>query len=251
MHKSTKQEREYPKKNQAIQPSFLAYTSTSFLYLDFESSFVQSYKTCNSNKPNFMNTRIFIACMALLLALPSLAQEAKWKPIFNGKDLNGWKAVAGKATFAVKDGAIEGTAVFGTGNTFLITEDMYGDFILELELKISHSSSNSGIMARGQYDATKNEGKGLVYGYQVEADPTPRAWSGGIYDEARRGWFYPLDLNPAAKSAFKLGEWNHYRIEAIGNTLKTWVNGQEVACMDAKNAYSRSVGYWQIPRCTL
>ena len=176
-----------------------------------------------------MNTRIFMACMALLLALPSLAQEAKWKPIFNGKDLNGWKAVAGKATFAVKDGILEGTAVYGTGNTFLITEDSYGDFILELELKISHSSSNSGIMARGQYDASKNEGKGLVYGYQVEADPTPRAWSGGIYDEARRGWFYPLDLNPAAKSAFKLGEWNHYRIEAIGNTLKTWVNGQEVA----------------------
>jgi hypothetical protein len=176
-----------------------------------------------------MNTRIFMACMALLLALPSLAQEAKWKPIFNGKDLSGWKAVAGNATFAVQDGVIEGSAVFGTGNTFLITEELYGDFILELELKISHSSSNSGIMARGQYDASKNEGKGLVYGYQVEADPTPRAWSGGIYDEARRGWFYPLDLNPAAKSAFKLGEWNHYRIEAIGNTLKTWVNGQEVA----------------------
>jgi len=87
-----------------------------------------------------------MACMALLLALPSLAQEAKWKPIFNGKDLSGWKAVAGNATFAVQDGVIEGSAVFGTGNTFLITEELYGDFILELELKISHSSSNSGII---------------------------------------------------------------------------------------------------------
>jgi hypothetical protein len=157
------------------------------------------------------------------------AQEGNWKNLFNGKDLNGWKAVAGIATFAVQDGVIEGSAVFGTGNTFLITEELYGDYILEVDLKISHVSSNSGIMTRGQFDPAGQGGKGLVYGYQVEADPTPRAWSGGIYDEARRGWFYPLDLNPTAKSAFKLGEWNRYRIEAVGNTIKTWVNGQEVA----------------------
>ncbi|MCM0041349.1 MAG: DUF1080 domain-containing protein [Algoriphagus sp.] len=184
--------------------------------------------------------KLKVTCFAFLVlcSFSAFGQKENWKPIFNGKDLSGWKAVAGKATFEVKDGTIEGTAVYGTGNTFLVTEEMYGDFILELDLKISHSSSNSGIMARGQYDASRNEGKGLVYGYQVEADPSPRAWSGGIYDEARRGWFYPLDLNPAAKSAFKLGEWNHYRIEAIGNSLKTWVNGQEVAYfvddMDAK-----------------
>lgn len=174
-----------------------------------------------------MKLTLTLSC--LLLALTLQAQEAGWKNLFNGKDLNGWKAIAGKAYFAVNDGVIEGTAVHGTGNTFLITEAQYTDFILELDLKISHISSNSGIMTRGQFDSAGQEGRGLVYGYQVEADPSPRAWSGGIYDEARRGWFYPLDLNPTAKSAFKLGEWNTYRIEAIGNTIKTWVNGQEVA----------------------
>ena len=51
----------------------------------------------------------------------------------------------------------------------------------------------------------------------------------GIYDEARRGWLYPLELNPGAKSAFKLGEYNQYRIEVIGDEIKTWLNGQEVA----------------------
>jgi hypothetical protein len=111
----------------------------------------------------------------------------------------------------------------------LVTEEEYTDFILEVDLMISHISSNSGVMARGQFDPSARNGQGLVFGYQIEADPSPRAWSGGIYDEARRGWFFPLDLNPAAKSAFKLGEWNRYRIEAIGNTLKTWVNGHEVA----------------------
>ena len=179
-------------------------------------------------------------CFALLVLFSTSAfgQKENWKSLFNVKDLTGWKPVAGKATFEVKDGIIEGTAVFGTGNTFLVTEEEYTDFILEMDLMISHISSNSGIMARGQYDPNARKGQGLVFGYQIEADPSPRAWSGGIYDEARRGWFFPLDLNPAAKSAFKLGEWNRYRIEAIGNTLKTWVNGQEVAYfmddMDAK-----------------
>lgn len=184
--------------------------------------------------------KIRIACLAVLtlFAMAVQAQNGNWKNLFNGKDLSGWKAVAGKATFEVKDGVIEGTAVHGTGNTFLVSEEMYTDFILEVDLKINHISSNSGIMARGQFDPAARNGEGLVFGYQIEADPTPRAWSGGVYDEARRGWFYTLDLNPAAKSAFKMGEWNTYRIEAIGNTIKTWINGQEVAYfmddMDAK-----------------
>ena len=176
-----------------------------------------------------MQFRFLASFLLLLLNFSIQAQDGNWKNLFNGKDLSGWKAVAGKANFAVQDGVIEGSAVYGTGNTFLISEKLYGDYILEVDLKISHISSNSGIMTRGQFDPASQAGKGLVYGYQVEADPTPRAWSGGIYDEARRGWFYPLDLNPSAKSAFKLGEWNRYRIEAIGNTIKTWVNGQEVA----------------------
>jgi len=156
-------------------------------------------------------------------------QEENWTSLFNGENLDGWKAVGGKAEFEVKNGEIVGYAVANTPNTFLITEMDYSDFILELELKIEDLSSNSGVMARGQFDPTARDGQGLVYGYQIEADPTPRAWSGGLYDEQRRGWLYPLDLNPAAKAAFKMGEWNHYRIEAIGNEIKSWINGQEVA----------------------
>ncbi|MHA7128736.1 3-keto-disaccharide hydrolase [Algoriphagus namhaensis] len=157
------------------------------------------------------------------------ASDEGWVELFNGKDLSGWKTVAGQATYEVVDGVIVGKAVADSPNTFLITEETYGDFILELELKIEHLSSNSGIMARGQFDPAARDGNGLVYGYQVEADPSERAWSAGIYDEARRGWLYPLDLNPAAKSAFKMGEFNHYRIEAIGDEIKTWLNGVEVA----------------------
>lgn len=158
-----------------------------------------------------------------------VVQDGEWRSLFNGSDLSGWTAVAGDAKFKIEDGVIVGYAKANTPNTFLITEEQFGDFILELDLKIEDLPSNSGIMARGQYDPNARDGKGLVFGYQIEADPTPRAWSGGIYDEARRGWLYPLDLNPAAKSAFKMGEWNSYRIEAIGSEIKTWVNGQEIA----------------------
>ena len=167
------------------------------------------------------------------LALISCSQEPKvedgWTELFNGKDLSGWKVVAGTAPFEVVGEEIVGTSVAGSPNTFLITEVTYGDFILELDLKIEDLTSNSGVMARGQFDPAKRDGKGLVFGYQIEADPTDRAWSGGIYDEARRGWLYPLELNPEAKTAFKMGEYNHYRIEAIGDELKTWINGQEIA----------------------
>ncbi|HSI76999.1 MAG TPA: DUF1080 domain-containing protein [Lunatimonas sp.] len=152
-----------------------------------------------------------------------------WTNLFDGETLNGWKQLDGEAQFTIEDGAIVGTAVANTPNSFLVTEKEFKDFILELEIKVEHESSNSGVMVRGQHDPAARDGKGRVFGYQVETDPKERAWSGGIYDEARRGWLYPLTLNPDARSAFKLGEYNTYKIEFIGNELKTWINGQEVA----------------------
>lgn len=155
--------------------------------------------------------------------------EEGWTNLLEGNSLEGWTRVAGAAEFTVEDNVIIGEAVANTPNTFLISDKQYEDFILELEIKVDDQSSNSGVMVRGQYDPNGKEGKGRVYGYQVELDPKERAWSAGIYDEARRGWLYPLSLNPDARSAFKPGEFNAYRIEVIGNEIKTWLNGQEVA----------------------
>ena len=99
---------------------------------------------------------------------------------------------------------------------------MYDDFILELDYKVD-SSMNSGIQIRSNSIASYQNGR--VHGYQIEIDPSERAWSAGIYDEGRRGWLVDLDNNSKAQKAFKQGEWNHYRIEAIGDTIKTWING--------------------------
>ena len=108
--------------------------------------------------------------------------------------------------------AIVGTSELGTPNTFLATKKTYGDFILELEVKVDNKL-NSGIQIRSL--SKKEYMDGRVHGYQVEIDPSPRAFSGGLYDEARRKWLYPLSINQKARAAFRSGEWNTYRFVAI------------------------------------
>ncbi|RFM30407.1 3-keto-disaccharide hydrolase [Deminuibacter soli] len=149
------------------------------------------------------------------------AQKGEWTSLFNGKDLTGWKQLNGKAIYTVEaDGTLTGTTVSGEPNSFLATEKDYGDFILEVDLKVG--SMNSGIQIRSE--STPSYKNGRVHGYQVEVDPSTRAWSGGIYDEARRDWLYTLQYNPGGQKAFKVGEWNHYHIECIGSSIRTWIN---------------------------
>ena len=145
-----------------------------------------------------------------------------WVSLFDGESLNGWTQIGGEANYVVRDGAIVGSTVKNTPNSFMATNKMYDDFILELDYLVD-STMNSGIQIRSNSYPHYMDGR--VHGYQIEIDPSERAWSAGIYDEARRGWLYNLEGNPEAQKAFKQNEWNHYRIEAIGDTLKTWING--------------------------
>ena len=117
---------------------------------------------------------------------------------------------------------IIGTTVLRSHNSFLCTDKEYGDFILELEVKID-SPLNAGIQFRSHSIPTYYDG--AVHGYQMEVDPSDRRWSGGIFDESRRDWLYPLSLNEKGQTAFQNGQWNHYRLEAIGPHLRTWING--------------------------
>ena len=162
----------------------------------------------------------FIMLLCLLCAAVVSAQN--WQPLFNGKNLSGWKKLNGNAEYKVEDGAIVGVSKMNTPNTFLSTKDKYGDFILEFEFKVD-DGLNSGVQFRSE--SKKDYQKGRVHGYQFEIDPSDRAWSGGVYDEGRRGWLYPLTKNPDAKSAFRRGQWNKARIEASGNHIATWING--------------------------
>ncbi|MBE0654476.1 MAG: DUF1080 domain-containing protein [Bacteroidales bacterium] len=159
----------------------------------------------------------------------SSCNNSDWQPLFNGKDFKGFVQLNGKAQYIVENGEMVGISTAGTPNSFMCTEKEYSDFILEFEVKVD-SLLNSGVQIRSHsFDSIKN---GRVFGYQVEIDPSARAWSGGIYDEARRAWLYPVTpYNAEAIKAFDKYNWNKYRIEAIGNRIRTWVNGIPTADM--------------------
>jgi len=169
----------------------------------------------------------WIAALIVLAASagPAFAQEG-WRPLFNGKTLDGWVQVNGTAPFAVADGAIVGTTVLDSPNSFLCTKEEFGDFILEYEARLD-APMNSGVQIRGLSTPAYLDGR--VHGYQIEIDPSDRAWTGGLYDEARFGWMHPVYGPEAARKAFTMKAWNRFRVEAIGTSIRSWVNGVPVA----------------------
>ena len=168
-----------------------------------------------------MKTRIFIFIIATFLLILPLGAQNKWINLFNGKDLSGWIQKAGSAKYSVEGNTIIGTTVLNSPNSFLCTEKNYDNFILELDFKVD-TNLNSGVQIRSESSPDYQNGK--VHGYQVEIDPSARAFTGGIYDEARRGWLVPLTTNETARKAFKQNEWNHFRIEALSDSIRIWIN---------------------------
>lgn len=191
--------------------------------------------------------RLLALAFALCLATNSRSAEAEWKPLFNGTSLEGWVQRGGQAKYRVENGEIVGEAVPKTPNSFLCTTRAYGDFVLELEFK-PMAGLNSGVQVRSEcFDEPKTvelAGKtfripaGRVHGYQVEIDPSDRAWTAGIYDEGRRGWLNDLKENEAARKAFKANTWNTLRIECRGNSIRTWLN--DVPAADLKDSVTPS-----------
>jgi hypothetical protein len=179
-----------------------------------------------------------VACALGILALGSMAMAMaadKGTPIFDGKTLKGWKQLGGVADYAVVDGTLVGTSKPDKVNSFLVTEKSFGDFVLDFDVRQDVGPTNSGVQFRSL--STPDFENGRVHGYQADIDPSDKAWSGGIYEEAQRGWFYTGDMNPAGKPLYKFGEWNHFRIEAIGPRMRVWINGGAVSdTIDAGHA---------------
>jgi hypothetical protein len=155
-----------------------------------------------------------------------MSQEAAWEILFDGKSLSGFEQINGNAKYRIESGHLVGISELNTPNSFLATQNTYDDFILEFEVFVDHGL-NSGVQFRSE--SKKDYLNGRVHGYQCEIETSSRKWAGGVYDEARRGWLYPLTRNPKGQTAFVTGTWNHYRIEAIGNSIRTYVNGIQCA----------------------
>ncbi len=169
----------------------------------------------------------FLLAILLSSLLGSLtAQEDGWEMLFNGKDFSNFEQLNGEATYKVENGEMIGISKLKTPNSFMATKKKYGDFILEFEVFVENGL-NSGVQFRSI--SNPDDRNGRVHGYQCEIETSSRKWAGGVYDEARRGWLYPLTRNPKGRNAFVPGEWNHYRIEAIGPYIRTWVNGIQCA----------------------
>jgi hypothetical protein len=152
--------------------------------------------------------------------------------ITNGKDLTGWKVVGGNGQFKFENGEIIGSGENVKANTFLISEKTYKDFDFRFEMKFDTLAGNSGMMFRG---LQKPGNDGRVHGYQCEHDNgKARAWTAGLYDEARRGWLFPAKGNKEAEAAFtaqgkkviKWDDWNEIRIVCQANQIKIWLNGE-------------------------
>ncbi|EDM26603.1 probable secreted glycosyl hydrolase [Lentisphaera araneosa HTCC2155] len=153
--------------------------------------------------------------------------------------------------YELKDGVVHMTS---KKNFFFPTKKRYADFILEYEVKMPdvEEYSNSGLIFRAQIKEGK-KGK-TVIGYQAEVDPSERAWSGGLYDQGRRGWLYPKhatrskydedfkgsQLEPwteEKKKVYKHLEWNKYRVECRGSDIKIFLNGTLMThVIDTKDA---------------
>lgn len=176
---------------------------------------------------------VFLVVFSVLVCEAQKSASIPWVNLIKGNSLDGWNIKGGQATYQVNNGVIVGTTVANTPNTFLTTNNIYGDFILEIEFKVD-STMNSGIQIRS--NSLPYYRNGVVHGYQIEIDPSKRAWSAGIYDEQRRKWLNPIN-DPEVHKAFKQNDWNHYRVEAIGDTLKTWINNVPAAhLIDDKTA---------------
>lgn len=183
---------------------------------------------------HFLRARAAVPALAPFLVLVVLASpprkvsgEEAFTSLFDGKSVAAWVQRGGKAVYTVEDGALVGRTVLGEKNSFLCPPAEYADFVLEFEVLVD-PKLNSGVQIRSA--SRPSYRGGVVHGYQVEIDSGDRSFPGGIYEEQRRGWLTPpADAAPAARQAFRPGEWNRYRIEANGDRLQTWVNGTAVA----------------------
>lgn len=184
---------------------------------------------------NILSFCLTLSLSLFVLATSDAQADDGWKPLFNGKTLDGWSIKSGYATYAVEEGGvIVGKTAAGSGNTFLCTNEKYGDFELLFEVKVD-DGLNSGVQIRSSLKGIdgKNSYGGRVNGPQVEIEAGP-GQGGYIYGEATgKGWLSPepksKDKSVNAHDHFKNGEWNKYRVVAKGANIKTWINGKEIA----------------------
>tara|TARA_B100001964_G_scaffold104580_1_gene116784 strand:- start:73 stop:663 length:591 start_codon:yes stop_codon:yes gene_type:complete len=173
-------------------------------------------------------------CTAALQA----ADKTEWTPLFDGKSTKGWEPRAQVESFKAVGDELH---LVSKVNVWVVSDLQMGDFIVELEVKIPQENAgfNSGLGFRLVGE------KGKPKGYQCEID---RSKPGGVYGIGMGGWLYPKGkeqtdtYNKNTKGLFKPKEWNHFKVEAKGPHIRTWLNGKLIAELDAKQSLKGRFG---------
>ena len=188
-----------------------------------------------------------------LLLQNARLEKAGFKVLFNGYDLSGWKNPYDWGEVTVSNGEVHLEA---NKKFFLVTEETFSDFSLNVEIKLPEGKANSGVMFRAHVTPNK------VFGYQAECDGSDRRWSGGLYDEGRRGWIWPSKKGrnkdektiaqakesqeymkqPKIAGALKRNDWNRYQIVCRGNRIHIKVNGVTITNIQDDTDASGHIG---------
>jgi len=167
-----------------------------------------------------------IFALLLFLALGAAGQVppvGRWVPLFNGKDLTGWKK-NGDEKWVVEEGTIlcESTAnKYG----YLTTEKTYKDFTLRLKFK-GEAAGNSGVFVHAKITGIDPQHGPDIEGMQVEVDPKVGKHTGGLYESGGRGWV----VQPTAEGerALKSGDWNDLEVSVHAAHIVTQLNGTKI-----------------------
>jgi hypothetical protein len=179
------------------------------------------------------------AVMAAAVLVGSVCCAEDWIQLSEGSSLAGWTKLGGGATYTIEDGVITGNT--GPGKNTFLTRGPYSDFEMEFDVRCD-PGLNSGVQIRSHtYDkdtpqASKPDRireQGEVYGYQCEITQKANGengCAGNFWDEGRRTqWLDTTISGPEKQAIYKPGKWNHYRIVAQGNRIRSFVNGKPIA----------------------
>ena len=171
--------------------------------------------------------RFLGSVLFLLLSTPHktlhFPASGDWTPLFNGKDLSGWKN-NGQEEWVVENGTILCQSIANKYG-YLTTEKSFRNFDLRIRFK-SEAAGNSGVFLRSRIIGVDPQHGPDIEGMQVEVDPNVGKHTGGLYESGGRGWVsLPTE---AGEKELKPGEWNDLYISAHDNHIVTELNGARI-----------------------
>ena len=166
--------------------------------------------------------RLLFACLLLVLPAPHAGAADGFRPLFNGRNLDGWDG--DPRLWKVRDGLITGSTegVTLNDNSFLITRRSFRDFHLRVEMKLRNH--NSGIQFRSE--ALPGW---VVRGYQADAAANPDNYWGNLYDEKGTRGIMVDTWKEKGSKVYKPGDWNVYEIVCRGDHIQILLNGTVTA----------------------